>query len=510
MLYFVNQTIPERLTGIESAQLKRLRMLADHHVEAQLVTVAYSPLYAQNMPLYQLRPENVVNMYDYLCGIDTQTGKPVKTEQLRLPAGLTARPQGTELHYYNEQGQFMVKVKLNAAGAVLSVNYYGKNKQAVRSEIYDIRGFKSSEIWYDRQLRSVQRFFFNPSGELKMIFFYRMGQLSQQTVRAVQYYAPDGRWLHFASEGELASYFLDQLNQRTERNLFVSDRTARVGWSIAHMRTRAFKLFHVHSTQVNTITNLQSDDFNSNYRYAFKNLGQWNGMIASTHAQVADLQKKFPETTVYRASVSIIPDQILQALQVGYDQRTPFKIIAVARLNPEKRLDQIVRIFALIHAQIPQATLDIWGFVADQKVKKQLMDLVAELNLTAAVQLKGYAVEMRPIYDQAQFLMVTSRYEGTALVIAEALAHGVPVISYDFNYGPREFIDSGENGYIVPVDDQAAAAKVAITALNDPDQWQRLSQAAYRSSSRSSEEASFASWQTIIAATEAFYREDEN
>ena len=69
MFYFVNMTWPERLTGIESAQLKRIKMIDHYNIAAKLVTVNYSADYAQNLQMYGVRPDQVINMYDYLCGI---------------------------------------------------------------------------------------------------------------------------------------------------------------------------------------------------------------------------------------------------------------------------------------------------------------------------------------------------------------------------------------------------------------------------------------------------------
>ncbi|MFC6169019.1 glycosyltransferase [Loigolactobacillus jiayinensis] len=505
MFYFVNQNVSKRITGIESAQLKRLHMLKRHATAARLVTVAYDPTYAQNVVTYQLQPTDVANMYDYLCDIKLQLPQPLMLPQFSFP-DLIQRGA----NFYDAQQQLMVKVVTGPSGDVRQVNYYGKNKQTVQAEFYDVRGFKSSLTLYDQQLRMTQRLFFDQQGQTRLLFFFRKGQQGKQVVRAIQYYAADGRWRHFADETELQRYFLDQLNQTTAENIFVADRTARVGWAIAAMRTKAFKLVHIHSVHVNRNDQPQSNDFNSNYRFAFKNLQLWNGLIASTHAQVADLRQKFPQTNVYRASVSIIPKQVLQRAPVALQQRHRFKLIAVARLNPEKRIDQVVRIFALIHAQLPEATLDIWGFVVDKKMVQRLEKQIKDLDLESAVQLKGYATDMTAIYDQAQGLLITSRYEGTALVIAEALAHGVPVIAYDFHYGPQEFINNGENGIIVPVDDAAAAAEKIVNMLAHDDQWQQMSQAAYRLSWRSSEDEVYKSWQKIAAASQTFYQEGDH
>ena len=47
------------------------------------------------------------------------------------------------------------------------------------------------------------------------------------------------------------------------------------------------------------------------------------------------------------------------------------------------------------------------------------------------------------------YILLTSLYEGFALVIQESIANGTPVISYDIKYGPRDMIQDGVNGYLV-------------------------------------------------------------
>nr|MBO8492382.1 glycosyltransferase [Staphylococcus aureus] len=56
-------------------------------------------------------------------------------------------------------------------------------------------------------------------------------------------------------------------------------------------------------------------------------------------------------------------------------------------------------------------------------------------------------------YSDAYLSLITSNMEGFSLALLESLAHGVPVISYDVDYGPSELIQDGFNGYLVPPGD---------------------------------------------------------
>ena len=271
------------------------------------------------------------------------------------------------------------------------------------------------------------------------------------------------------------------------------------------MQSKAYKLFHVHSAHVNQLEQPYSDDFNPHYRYAFKNLNLWNGMVASTQAQVAHLRHKFPTTPVFPASVSIIPRELLDKQPASYEERTPNKVIVAARIEYGKRIHEIIQIIALAKKQIPDISLDLWGLTVRPEAEAQLRELVKRLHLEDTVNFKGYTTNMAEVYDKAKVLMVTSRYEGTALVIAESLAKGVPVVAYDFSYGPREFIVDGENGFIVPVDDRKAAAERVVQLLQNKETWIKMSQKAHELSERSSEEKNIESWKKIQIAANNFY-----
>ena len=55
-------------------------------------------------------------------------------------------------------------------------------------------------------------------------------------------------------------------------------------------------------------------------------------------------------------------------------------------------------------------------------------------------------------YANSSILVQTSRFEGFSLALLEAVRHGLPCITFDYPYGPRDLIDNGENGYIIEDD----------------------------------------------------------
>ena len=114
------------------------------------------------------------------------------------------------------------------------------------------------------------------------------------------------------------------------------------------------------------------------------------------------------------------------------------------------------------------------------------------------VQFKGYTQDMETVYNTAELLVLSSRYEGAPLAIVEAQSHGVPVIAYDINYGPADLIQDGQSGFIVPsghVDD--LAAKIEQYFAN-PKLMNQLNEGAYQNAQRFSGDSIWKDWEKYV------------
>ncbi len=173
----------------------------------------------------------------------------------------------------------------------------------------------------------------------------------------------------------------------------------------------------------------------------------------------------------------------------------PGCIVSVGRLSPEKRFTTLIRAFARLRRQRP-AHLTILG---DGPERTTLEALIAAEGLNDDVTLVGHHPQPLDVLAHASLYVCASAHEGLGNAIIEAMAMGVPVVSTDAPYGPRETLKDGALGRLVAVDDVAALADAMAATLDDPTAAAALQERAANFTT----EAAAARFADVIAAGKA-------
>ncbi len=142
----------------------------------------------------------------------------------------------------------------------------------------------------------------------------------------------------------------------------------------------------------------------------------------------------------------------------------PPVVVGVGRLVPQKDFATLLRAFALVRGRT-DARLLILG---EGPERDALARRVAEVGLDAHVRFAGHVPDVLPYLARAAVFASTARWEGLPTALIEALAAGTPVVATDCRTGPREILEDGDLGELVPVGDAAAVADAIGRALADP------------------------------------------
>lgn len=193
-----------------------------------------------------------------------------------------------------------------------------------------------------------------------------------------------------------------------------------------------------------------------------------------------------PETKVRVLDNPVIDEQLAAgaAEELPGPARTFFAgapvLLACGRLVPVKDYPTLLGAFAQVRARTA-ARLCILG---DGPERAALEALTATLGLGEAVLFAGFDKNPFRYMARAALLLHSSRAEGMPGAQIQAMACGLPVVSTDCPFGPREVIRDGGNGYLVPVGDATALAERALAVLADPALRARLARAAKKSVAR--------------------------
>jgi glycosyltransferase involved in cell wall biosynthesis len=148
-------------------------------------------------------------------------------------------------------------------------------------------------------------------------------------------------------------------------------------------------------------------------------------------------------------------------------------LVAAGKLAPWKGFADLISAIKLVTAN-RRVRLLILG---DGPLRTELQALIEALGLTDNIRLQGYVDNPLKFYAHADVFVLSSHVEGMPNVLVEAMLCGCTPVATDCPTGPRELLQDGKYGYLVPVHDPAAMAAAIEDALEHPISAELLAEA---------------------------------
>lgn len=195
-------------------------------------------------------------------------------------------------------------------------------------------------------------------------------------------------------------------------------------------------------------------------------------------------------------NIQVIPNAAL-FMADRYADMSRKRVIAVGRLDYQKGFDRLIDAWQIVCSTglFQEWRLDIFG---QGEWKDMLKAKVKEYGLQNSLHLNEPTKEIAKEYADSSMLVMSSNYEGFPMVMIEAMACGLPAVSFDFKCGPRDIIKDEENGLIVPDGDIQALADAMMRLMANESLRQTISVEARKVTETYSEEVVMGKWVSLF------------
>lgn len=157
------------------------------------------------------------------------------------------------------------------------------------------------------------------------------------------------------------------------------------------------------------------------------------------------------------------------------------RAISVGRLSEQKGFDMLIDAWKIVAKKHPDWVLNIYG---EGGLKTSLERQINDNNLSSSLHLCGPTKNVTERYADSSIYVMSSRFEGFGLVLVEAMACGLPCISFDCPYGPSDIINNNKDGLLVDNGNVEKLAESIIYLIDNNEERIIMGKNALKSSQR--------------------------
>ena len=179
-------------------------------------------------------------------------------------------------------------------------------------------------------------------------------------------------------------------------------------------------------------------------------------------------------------NICVIPDPLSFSPR-RFSSLADKRVIAVGRYVYQKGFDLLLKAWAQVEKDFPDWELSIFG----EGDRTPYFKLIEELGIHSyKCHLEGRSSDIENEYCHSSMFVFSSRFEGFGMVLVEAMACGLPVISFDCPCGPKDIVKDGEDGLLIEAGNVSALAKGLRSLMSSPEKRNSMSEAAQKNAQR--------------------------
>lgn len=228
------------------------------------------------------------------------------------------------------------------------------------------------------------------------------------------------------------------------------------------------------------------------------NLQKLSKVILLTHEETGFWPELNNTTVIPNPIITPIPNQTN-----NYDLK---QVIAVGRYAPQKGFDLLINSWAIVSKKHPSWILRIYG----EGMRQELQDQIDKLSLNKNCILEHTVNNIADKYSESSIFVLSSRFEGFGMVITEAMACGIPPVSFACPCGPRDIIKDEINGLLVDNGNIEALAEKIIYLIENKELREKLGTQARISSEQYRIKNIAAQWNELFYSLLEKNKENEN
>ena len=446
-IYVFSLLVGYELSGVDVAQGRRSEYLRKTNSKVKYMFIDLPEQdYIERYNKLGIRLEEMLSVHFKLCGTDNCSGNySVKEKIFELTETLGVDQivhRGKEITLYRKNSRIAVMMLKENPGYFYAISFF-ESERLIAREFYTDRLIYTNHyitagengsfyaklkrtVFLDKEHRVVYECIYEQEGE--------------------KYLYPNGECL---TKYELVERFIQQLNL-DENDTIIIDRTSSMIYvqPLFQYKNKSRIMVFLHSGHY--YKRGESDDgLFMNYEYYgwFKYSDKLDTVIVSTQDQKVDLVLKYKEYNCHIPRIEVIPVCGLPDLKYPNENRIPYSLITVSRINARKNIKWIIKSVIKAKRTLPGITLDIYGSGYD-KYMDELFNYVEEKKAQSYIRFKG-KVDVSEIYKLYEVYITASLWETLGLSCMEAVGSGNAMIGLNVRYGNPLFIQNDINGKLI-------------------------------------------------------------